>query len=82
MTDMAGEITTAVLVGQSTGGYGTYGNMEQQFTLPNSRFVVHFGHTKFACAGRPFREGVGFFPDYWLDTEEPVKAIADYLDSG
>jgi hypothetical protein len=76
---VAAGIRGALLLGENSGGFGTYGNVDHRFTLPNSRLTVVYGGTKFAAAGRPFREGLGLFPDYWLDTDDPVKAISDFL---
>jgi hypothetical protein len=74
---IAMEMAGAVLLGENTAGFGTYGNVKH-FELPHSLLQVRYGYTKFANAGSPFREGVGFFPDYWLDTEDPVSAVAEY----
>ena len=78
---IAMEMAGAVLLGENTAGFGGYGNVNQHFELPHSLLQVRYGYTKFVNAGRAFREAVGFFPDYWLDTGNPVGAIARYLDT-
>lgn len=75
---IAMEMAGAVLLGENTAGFGTYGNVNQHFELPHSLLQVRYGYTKFVNAGRAFREGAGFFPDYWLDTDDPVSAVAEY----
>lgn len=75
----ASRIPATVIVGENTAGCLTYGNQTQTFVLTESKLEVRFGWSKSAFATRPFREGLGYFPDYWLDTEDPVRAIVDYM---
>ncbi len=79
MVAMASQIDGALLVGENSSGCMTYGNADQRFDLPNSRLWISYPRNKDVLAGRPFREGVGFFPSYWLDTEDPVGAVSEYL---
>jgi hypothetical protein len=77
---LAAQIEGAVTVGENTAGCVSYGNVRRQDPLPNSRIRFSFGWTKFVVDWvEPCREGVGLFPDYWLDTEDPMEAIAAYL---
>lgn len=75
---LAGQVQGAILVGENTAGCVAYGNVEPHDPLPHSRIRFSFGRTRFVVDWvRPTREGVGFFPDYWLDTRDPVGVIAD-----
>jgi len=74
---LASQIPGAVLLGEKTAGFLTYGN-RAVIDLPNSRLRVVCGPTKFIPAGRPSRERFGYFPDYWLDTEDPIRAVVAY----
>jgi tetratricopeptide (TPR) repeat protein len=78
-THLSGQIPGALLLGENTRGCITYGNCAPHGVLENSRFSLWFGVTKFVPSWvRPAREGLGFFPDYWLDTEDPLSLIASY----
>jgi len=78
-THLAGQIRGAIIVGQNTAGCVTYGNVREWEPLAHSRIKVGFGVTKFVEDWvRPNHEGVGFFPDYWLDTDDPITALASY----
>jgi thiol-disulfide isomerase/thioredoxin len=74
---LVSQIPGAVLLGEKTGGFLSYGNRAVA-NLPNSRLRVVCGPTKFVPAGRPGRERLGYFPDYWLDTDDPLAAIARF----
>jgi hypothetical protein len=77
-TSLAGQIEGAIVVGENTAGCCTYGNMDQHFDLPHSQFHVSFTRSKSVSGHRGSREGFGFFPDYWLDTDDPVAAIVEF----
>ncbi len=74
---LAGQIEGAVIVGENTAGCTSYGNVGTHGPLANSRISLSFGRTRFVpeCI-RPTREGVGMFPDYWLDDPRPLEALA------
>lgn len=74
---LARQIPGAVLVGENTRGCTLYGNADIVKRLPASRIAVRFGWVRFSWAGVfPIREGVGFFPDYWIDEADPYPALA------
>lgn len=76
-THLAGQVPGAILLGENTAGCVSYGNVQERPALPHSGIVVRFGVTKFILDWvRPTREGIGFFPDYWLDTADPERLIA------
>ncbi len=79
-TQLAGQVRGALIVGENTAGCVTYGNVTRHEPLPHSGISASFGRTKFVEDWvRENREGVGFFPDYWLDVADPVALLADYL---
>jgi hypothetical protein len=56
---------------------GSYGNVEHHPPLSHGKISFAFGRTRFVQDWvRPNREGLGLFPDIWLDTESPVELIA------
>ena len=78
----ASQIPGAILLGENSAGCTLYGNCDIQEKLPASGITIRFGRTKFLDgAVRPTREGVGFFPDYWLDERDPYAAIQRLLTS-
>ena len=57
-------------------GCTRFGNLQTMEALPNSRLVATFGTTAFHQADvRPIAEGRGFFPDLWLDVQDPVAFL-------
>ena len=80
-TAKAMQIPHAVILGENTRGCVMHGNADKREALPHSRIEVRFGWTRYnyvyVC---PIREGVGFFPQYWLDDEDPCDAIRRLLD--
>jgi hypothetical protein len=82
-TQLAGQIRGAVLMGENTAGCVDYGNVEPKPVLPHSSLRCAFGRTRFIEDWvRPNREGFGFFPDFWLDTDAPDARIAQWLEPG
>ena len=76
---LARQVPGAVWVGENSRGCVSYGNADIVKKLNNSGIDVRFGGTRFAWAETfPIREGVGFFPEYWLDTSDPYSDIANY----
>ena len=79
---MVGQINGAVLVGENTMGCSSYGNVAVQEPLTHSGITLRFGWAKFHMRDvLPIREGKGFMPEYWLDDEDPVRAIEALLHS-
>jgi len=80
---LAAQVEGAVTAGENTAGCVSYGNVRQQEPLPNSRIRFSFGWSKFVPGWvEPNAEGIGLFPDFWLDTEDPMAAIAEHLAGG
>lgn len=76
---LASRVPGALVVGENTAGCETYGNQSQRFVLDNSKMEIRFGCSKGVYAQWPVQDGMGYFPRYWLDTDDPVKAIIDYV---
>ena len=73
---MASQIPGAILLGENSAGCSAYGNVQTLGPLTHSRISLRCGRSRFVQDWvRPTREGIGLFPDYWLDAEDPV-AIA------
>jgi hypothetical protein len=75
---LASQVEGAVLLGENTSGCTAYGNVEAHDPLPHSRIELWFGRSRFVweCV-RPVVEGVGIFPDYWLDEPAPVEWLSE-----
>ncbi len=78
-TFLASQVEGALLLGENTSGCTAYGNVEPHPPLPHGRVELWFGRSRFVweCV-RPVVEGVGIFPDYWLDDPDPVGWLADH----
>ncbi|MCP4550135.1 MAG: hypothetical protein GY835_27050 [bacterium] len=75
-THVASQIIGAVLLGENSSGCVNYGNVTPHAPLPHSGLKLNFGRSRFVADWvRPTREGIGFFPDYWLDTEDPIGLL-------
>ncbi|MDD2715007.1 MAG: S41 family peptidase [Candidatus Wallbacteria bacterium] len=69
-------IPNAVIVGENSGGVATFGEV-REYELPNSRIRFLIPSKILLTPG--LEEGVGYLPDYWLDSSEPVKEAAAWL---
>ncbi len=79
-TQLAAQIRGAILVGENTAGCVDYGNVEVHPALPHSGILCAFGRTRFIEDWvRSSREGVGFFPEYWLDDEDAAARVAEWI---
>ena len=74
--DYTKSIPGAVLVGENSGGVGTFGEV-RTYWLPNSHIRLNVPSKLFLMPD--FQEGVGYIPDYWLDSSNPVQEVADWL---
>lgn len=66
----------SVLVGSGTFGCCTFGDC-LLYQLPNSGIVFSYGFKVFFHDA--FEEGKGFLPDYWIDDEDPVSVVEQYI---
>ncbi len=69
-------VNNVVCVGTGTSGCGTFGECEM-FQLQKSKIIFVFGHKLFYHDG--FEEGKGFLPDYWIDDENPVGVVEEWI---
>jgi len=75
-TMLSSQVKGAVVLGENTAGCVAYGNCVHHDPLPVSKIHLTFGHTKFVVdVVRHNPEGMGYFPDYWLDVADPVSFI-------
>ncbi|MFO7948983.1 MAG: S41 family peptidase [Candidatus Fermentibacteraceae bacterium] len=78
LVDYTRSVPGAVLVGENTGGVGTFGEV-RHYWLPNSHIKLHLPCKLFLIPG--FEEGVGYTPDYWLDSSDPVGEVVEWLNN-
>jgi hypothetical protein len=69
-------IRNRIVVGENTGGCGMFSSACGYY-LPNSKLIVNLPRHFILIPG--FEECVGFFPDYWLNTSDPLKEIMNWL---
>ena len=78
LLDYSKSVPNAVLVGENSAGVGTFGEV-RQYWLPNSHISLYLPSKLFLAPG--FEEGVGYLPDYWLDSPDPVAEVARWLNN-
>ncbi len=69
-------VKDSLRVGENTGGIGTFGDVRRYY-LPHSKLRIHMPHKLFVTAES--LEGRGYLPDFWLDTDQPVREIARWM---
>lgn len=69
-------VKNKVFVGSATSGCCNFGELAM-YQLQNSGIIFFNGHKVFHHD--LFDECRGFLPDYWLDTENPVEFIENYI---
>ena len=75
------QIPGAVWVGENSRRCVSYGNADITRKLTHSRILLRYGWTLYSWGATfPTREGVGFFPDYWIDSDNPCQVIATLYD--
>ncbi len=72
---MATNVPHCVRIGESTGGRGTFGET-LHYELPHSRLVCCVPHKLFLSGAE---EGIGYAPDYWLDTPALCEETIQWL---
>jgi len=71
-------VKNRILIGENTGGAGQFSS-PCNYYLPNSKIIARLPrHFIFIPE---FEESIGFMPDYWLDTEEPLNEVIKWIDS-
>ena len=69
-------IKNAILVGSATSGCSNFGEC-LMFQLLHSGIMLFCGHKVFYHD--KFDEGKGFLPDYWIDDENPLAVVEEYI---
>ncbi len=69
-------VKNVCFVGGATMGCGQFGDI-LTYKLPNSHIYFSMGYKVFNMEG--FEEGKGFFPDYWIDSENPLEIVAEFI---
>lgn len=75
---MARSVPNVVLVGENTAGCNRFGNIIV-YCLPNSKIKFQLASSVSLLPG--FEEGVGFMPDYWIDSADPVGEVVRWLNN-
>jgi len=70
-------IENCILIGSNTGGIGTFGDV-LTYELPNSKIIIRLPYKLFL--GGP-REGEGYTPHFWVDTEELLQEVIKWLEN-
>ncbi|MCK5132102.1 MAG: hypothetical protein KAR40_08130 [Candidatus Sabulitectum sp.] len=78
LIDYSKSVPGAVLIGENSAGVGLFGEV-RKYWLPNSLIRLSLPSKLFLAP--EFEEGVGYNPDYWLDSAEPVVEIARWLNN-
>jgi hypothetical protein len=69
-------IKNRIIIGENTGGVAQFSDT-QNYSLPNSKLVIILPRQILSIPD--FEECVGFLPDLWLDSMEPVKEVLNWL---
>ena len=72
----ARSVKNAIFVGSASMGCGQFGDIGV-YHLPNTGLVFQMGYKVFN--NERFEEGKGLFPDYWLDSEDPLGDMVSYI---
>lgn len=76
--DYSMSIPDAVRVGENSAGIGIFGH-PRHYWLPNSHIHLVVPFKLYIAPG--FEEGVGYLPDYWLDSAEPIREITAWMNN-
>ncbi len=63
-----------ILVGCNTSGCSSFGNLEEYY-LPNSGIELYFGTSLSFSDSLENKEGIGIFPDLWVNPEDSLDAV-------
>ena len=76
--DYSMSIPGAIRVGENSAGIGIFGH-PRHYWLPNSHIHLTVPFKLYIAPG--FEEGVGYLPDYWLDSPEPIQEITEWMNN-
>jgi hypothetical protein len=77
MVGASQSVENRIIIGENTGGSAQFSSTCGYY-LPNSKFIAHLPRQLILIPG--LEECVGYLPDYWLDTMEPMKEVINWLD--
>jgi hypothetical protein len=69
-------VKNRIIIGENTGGVAQFSDA-CEFYLPNSKFIAKLPRQFLIIPG--LEECVGYLPDYWLDTNEPLEEVMSWL---
>ncbi|MCK9225373.1 MAG: S41 family peptidase, partial [Candidatus Muirbacterium halophilum] len=69
-------VKNSLLIGENTAGIGTFGEINE-YQLPNSNIILNIPEKLFVQSD--VVESIGFIPDYWLDSANPVEELVRYI---
>ena len=70
-------IKNRLVIGENTGGVAQFSSTCGYY-LPNSKLIINLPRQLILIPG--LKECVGYLPDYWLDTNEPLEEVLKWLD--
>ena len=70
-------VKNSIIIGENTGGSAQFSST-CGFYLPHSKFIANLPRQFIIIPN--LEECVGYLPDYWLDTHEPVREVLKWLD--
>ena len=71
-------LKNCILIGENSAGGGIFGD-NCLYILPNSKIKLQLPFKLNLIKG--FYEGVGFMPDYWLDSKNPINEIIIWINN-
>ncbi|NQT61489.1 MAG: hypothetical protein HQ556_00900 [Candidatus Marinimicrobia bacterium] len=76
MVGSSRSIPDQIIIGENTGGSAQFSST-CEYVLPHSRLVLKLPRQLIFIPG--LEECVGYLPDYWLDTQDPVEEVMSWL---
>jgi hypothetical protein len=77
MVGVSRSVKNSIVIGENTGGSAQFSSTCGYY-LPHSKFVVNLPRQFILIPG--LEECIGYLPDYWLDTHEPVEEVFKWLE--
>ena len=78
MVGYSKSINNRILIGENTGGVAQFSDACEYY-LPNSKFIAKIPRQLLLIPD--LEECVGFLPDYWLDSMEPIEEVLRWLEN-
>ncbi|NUN08443.1 MAG: hypothetical protein HUU54_04630 [Ignavibacteriaceae bacterium] len=71
-------VKNRIIIGENTGGVAQFSDL-CEFYLPNSKFILRLPRQFLIIPA--LEECLGYIPDYWLDTNQPVEEVMRWLEN-